>query len=89
MKHSEQEYCLAGCFVCHKRLVNFQPRGNHPLAGVEFETKGHYGSTIFDPMSGQKLLINICDECLSRGLSEHRVIHQGQGRFSVHDSSTD
>lgn len=53
------------CLVCLKELENFDPKGNQPLGGLEFQTHGHYGSTVFDPMDGTKLAINVCDECLT------------------------
>ena len=41
---------------------------NQPHGGTTFTTRGHYGSTVFDPplaMGATRLLeINICDPCL-------------------------
>jgi len=37
---------------------------NQPYSGTTFTSHGHYGSTIFDPMSGIFLELNICDDCL-------------------------
>lgn len=39
----------------------FQPSG-----GLAFRTRGHYGSTFFDPMDGSGLEIAVCDECVSQ-----------------------
>ena len=65
------------CFSCGKQLTNWTygdrlKNGGrayvavHPMGGLHFETHGHYGSRIFDPMDGKgtKLDIAICDECL-------------------------
>lgn len=41
-----------------------QPHGNQPHGGTAFSTHGHYGSTVFDPMDGSSLELNICDKCL-------------------------
>lgn len=42
----------------------FKYRVNQPYKGTAFESYGHYGSTVFDPMSKIYLQINICDSCL-------------------------
>jgi hypothetical protein len=34
------------------------------MGGIAFITYGHYGTTFFDPMNGDRLQIVICDECL-------------------------
>jgi hypothetical protein len=47
---------------------------SQPYDGLAFQSQGHYGSTVFDPMDGTYLEINICDECLLRA-SELRVRH--------------
>jgi hypothetical protein len=53
------------CIACKKPLPNFAGEdSNHPMNGLEFVTYGHYGSTVFDPMDGSSLVINICDECV-------------------------
>lgn len=65
------------CFCCGKELTNWaydvtlRNGGRsfvsvHPMGGLHFETYGHYGSRIFDPMDGKgtKLDIAICDECI-------------------------
>lgn len=37
----------------------------HPYGATEFETHGHYGSTAYDPMDSDRVLIlNVCDKCL-------------------------
>lgn len=53
------------CFKCDAVLTNIG--GDtclQPNDGLCFETKGHYGSTFFDPMDGSVLEIVICDKCL-------------------------
>lgn len=55
------------CARCERELNNVYDRGrgyNQPSRGVEFQSPGHYGSAIWDPMDGRKLSINICDPCL-------------------------
>ena len=47
---------------------------NQPYGGLAFQSEGHYGSTVFDPMDGTYLEVNICDECLLRA-SELCVSH--------------
>lgn len=50
------------CFKCHKELKDYHKI--QPMNGLAFETRGHYGSTFFDPMDGSKIEIVICDDCL-------------------------
>lgn len=57
------------CIICHKKLddaLDDPGMGGQPYAGTAFRTQGHYGSTVFDPMTGDQrsLRIVVCDECL-------------------------
>lgn len=53
------------CFKCGKTLPNVCcDEENQPYGGTEFRTYGHYGSTFWDSMDGEELVINVCDECL-------------------------
>ena len=52
------------CIVCRGGLKNLTPRGNQPIGGTAFATTGHYGSTVFDPMDGTVIEVNVCDACL-------------------------
>jgi hypothetical protein len=67
------------CIVCDRALgqvisgvaVGF----NHPNGGIAFSSPGHYGTTVFDPMNGDTLEINVCDNCLMAAGRRGRVIH--------------
>ena len=64
------------CLVCRKPLANACPGvENQPRGGLEFTTSGHYGSTAFDPMNGEQLTINICDDCLCEASKHGAVGH--------------
>lgn len=53
------------CIVCGVELDNVTADSdNQPSDGTAFWTSGHYGSTFFDPMDGQRIEITICDACL-------------------------
>lgn len=66
------------CIICDKPLRNIATNGeNQPSGGTEFTTHGHYGSTVFDPMDGSILVLNICDDCLRKHAG--RVGHYGMG----------
>ncbi len=59
------------CFKCNRELepaikeLPDKQELNQPYAGTSFSSSGHYGSTVFDPMSNiHTLEINICDPCL-------------------------
>lgn len=51
------------CIVCRQSLRNLH-MPNQPSGGVEFSSPGHYGTTVFDPMDGSVIAVNICDGCL-------------------------
>lgn len=59
------------CFVCGQELDLAVPLRetelphNQPSGGLALETRGHYGSTVFDPMqAGRTLEIAVCDGCM-------------------------
>lgn len=61
------------CIVCDADLADAfpdPPQGNQPSDGVEFVARGAYGSTIFDPMDGTKLIVNICDTCIGKAAKD-------------------
>lgn len=63
------------CIVCRKQLENYVKDGNQPDNGLQFFTSGHYGTTVFDPMDGSCLIVNICDECLKQAAKDHAVLY--------------
>ena len=69
------------CIVCATELVNCSYESGdgthtievHPMNGLHFQTRGHYGSTIFDPMTGNETLdVAICDVCIMKNLDKVR-----------------
>lgn len=64
------------CFKCGKTLLNaFQEPENQPSEGTEFRTYGHYGSTFWDSLDGEELVLNVCDDCLRANtdrLAQHK-----------------
>jgi hypothetical protein len=56
------------CLVCKKDLEEYGP--HHPIGAINFGSPGHYGTTVFDPMDGSFLTINVCDGCLTEALKE-------------------
>lgn len=66
------------CIVCRKTLEPGTPfEDNQPADGIEFFTYGHYGTTVFDPMNGDKLAINVCDPCLIEAQERGDVLLYG------------
>jgi len=78
------------CIVCKKELDNleYEMRDGkqvevHPMDGLHFLTRGHYGSTIFDPMGiGETLDIAVCDLCIMKNLDSVR----GSGKEGLLDN---
>jgi len=57
------------CIVCQKTLKPvFENREEReycqPKNANTFHTTGTYGSTVFDPLDGSIVIVNICDLCL-------------------------
>ena len=48
---------------------------NQPYKATTFLSRGHYGSTFFDPMDGTYIEINVCDVCLERAKSDKKIVH--------------
>lgn len=84
------------CFCCDKQMDNWEYENKHrnggtsyvrvhPMGGLHFETYGHYGSRVFDPMDGKgtKLDIAICDECIIKGVKKV----YGTGCNHVHEAA--
>lgn len=54
------------CIACGKPLANaFDDVTNQPENGVAFQSEGHYGSAVWDPMDRKYIEVNVCDECLT------------------------
>lgn len=67
------------CIVCgyqpESAIGDKDPNTNQPYMATKFTTGGHYGSTIYDPMSGREYLeLNICDACLIKAAEQGRVL---------------
>lgn len=76
------EYALP-CIICRTPLKNvFDDCANQPSQGLAFKSKGHYGSTAFDPMDGTHLEINLCDICLDTA-AEEDFVYVGRDRRPV------
>jgi len=56
------------CFVCGKALESVDGGGTdtvYPYDGLAFDTHGHYGSGVFDPVTRPVVLkIVVCDPCV-------------------------
>lgn len=70
-------------FCCDRPLANLDPKGNQPDNGLEFISYGHYGSTVFDPMDGTFLAINICDSCLKSAARGRGLILHGRPAYAA------
>jgi hypothetical protein len=64
------------CIRCDKRLLNVDPdySENQPNDGLAFLSRGHYGTTLFDPMDGSIIVINVCDVCLRKAARKEQVL---------------
>ena len=72
------------CFKCQKQLENITERvANQPDGALEFISYGHYGSRAFDPMNGDFLIINICDDCLLEASEKGLVAHPNPSRTKI------
>jgi hypothetical protein len=64
------------CVICGAQLERIDNMSDEscPYKGTNFTTHGHYGSTVFDPMDGSFITLNICDPCLTRAGEQGRVV---------------
>ena len=68
------------CLVCGRAMSNAFPGSrNQPDGGLAFVSYGHYGSTAFDPMTGDRLDISVCDPCVVSAARSGRVSHATPG----------
>lgn len=53
-----------------------------PYGATQFHSYGHYGSTIWDPMSDRALYLNVCDRCIVKAaaLQQIQVVTTGPPR---------
>jgi hypothetical protein len=47
---------------------------NQPADGLGFHSQGAYGTTLFDPMDGSSIAINVCDGCLAAARDKGWVV---------------
>ena len=70
------------CIVCKKQLEQMDSGSeNHADDANEFRAVGQYGSTVFDPMDGSYVAVNVCDGCLKSAGRSGMVLtgqHGGQ-----------
>lgn len=66
------------CIACNKKLETAIPPEaadhNQPYGATIFTARGQFGSTIFDPMNGTYLEINVCDDCLHKAAVQNQVL---------------
>lgn len=78
------------CIVCDCSLdscMQMEEGANQPYKGTVFTSHGQYGSTIFDPMDGSYLEINICDACLAeKARTNYVLINKNESIRFVSDS---
>lgn len=65
------------CIVCDYQSVEAikHADNNHPYKATAFTSRGHYGSTFFDPMDGSYIEINVCDECLVKAEAKGQIMN--------------
>jgi hypothetical protein len=80
---------MARCICCKTELDNITEEeiGLQPVNGLAFESHGHYGTTVFDPMNGSKIAVAICDACITRASHEGDVLIKisGQQKWKTWD----
>lgn len=80
------------CIVC-----DYQPdvayngcESNQPYKATAFSTRGHYGSTFFDPMDGSQIEINVCDSCLQKAVAKKQILYyNAYGKNPKHYEESD
>lgn len=66
------------CLCCDREVVAYQDEPEMPKDAVAFRSYGNYGSTVWDSLYNDYLIVHICDECLvnraARVLRAERII---------------
>lgn len=76
------------CLKCGRALpAVMEDVTNQPHGGTVFTSPGQYGSTLFDPMNGEFLEVNICDECLEDAGEKQRVLSARNQKPVTHNGS--
>lgn len=77
---------IVPCIRCGTlpEAVNPACGDNQPYRATAFHTDGHYGSTVFDPMGGEQLEINVCDDCLRVVARDRLVLHHHDSGPTTH-----
>ena len=78
---------VLSCIIC-----GYQPdtayngcEVNQPYKATSFISRGHYGSTFFDPMDINICIeINVCDECLNTAVDKQQILHYNNGQTSIY-----
>lgn len=69
---------IVNCIVCDRMFESALPddglRHNQPSSGLCFHAFGQYGTTVFDPMDGCYLEINVCDKCIVAAAERSAVL---------------
>lgn len=80
------------CIICHRPLENvYGEANNQPYGGLAFQSYGHYGTAVFDPLDNSYLEINVCDSCMLAAESHNRVyighnmVTQAQAQLELWD----
>lgn len=70
------------CLKCEQALESLLPdsQGHQPIRGLAFKTRGHYGSTYFDPMDGTYLELSVCDKCVRNADRKGYIYHSQPAR---------
>lgn len=67
---------LLCCIRCEKTLESAQENPTTPYAGTEFDARGQWGSTVFDPNDPRlRLEIVVCDECMKLAASKKLIAY--------------
>lgn len=74
--HPDLEKSPFPCLVCGREFCNVvstEQSPNQPYEAASFTSPGHYGCTVFDEWDGAKLVINVCDKCLTEARARGHV----------------
>lgn len=82
-------YCKP-CIICGVKLKTIDSSSDtvtdQPYGGTNFKSRGHYGSTIFDPDSSEYLSLNFCDPCLHEKSKQGLITHVVERKVVVDQS---
>lgn len=79
------KYTDLSCIRCGKKFDSDGWDSMAPYGSLLFIARGNYGSTVYDPMADEYLLVIICDDCVMAEQEKRNVMRVVPVRKTAED----